>query len=521
MRRRAAALLLIVGALLMRVAVPAGWMPDASAPGLRDHALPGDCAHVPARDHGRWTWPGMAHAMDGKHAPASTTMPRARATSPEAAQAAALPDLAPAPGIAPLPAPPSPAVPGPPPPSPGRGLAAPPPPATGPPAPRLNRRSTARAAPTNSIHEERSCLFRSRCSARGRWPWPPPIPIRNPRTSSSSASRQARTIEERAYDARHRLRRSHRRHDQRRQRRGRGQIPPQPDRAEAPIGDTQAPLATRTAGLGASARSLIYADGALLSSLIGNNNTIASPRWGLVAPEEVARIDVHYGPFSAAYPGNSIGAVVNIVTRLPERLEASATALTNLQDFRQYATTASTRPISSPRRWATGSAPSRCSQARRIPTAAVSRSAMSPATRSAAPGTRRHGRARRFRRRQPHRRADPRARRLRDRAPAPGLLKLKAALDFSPALHLAYVGGLFLDDTSAGAETYLTSAASGAPLYSGSLNIAGYPYVLAASGFSNGVYTHRSRHWSQRAVGERNGGRARLGSDRHALRLRP
>src|SRR5258708_5751399 len=43
------------------------------------------------------------------------------------------------------------------------------------------------------------------------------------------------------------------------------------------IGDTQAPLATRTSGLGSSARSLIYADGVLLSSLIGNNNTLASP----------------------------------------------------------------------------------------------------------------------------------------------------------------------------------------------------------------------------------------------------
>src|SRR6201999_3183008 len=70
------------------------------------------------------------------------------------------------------------------------------------------------------------------------------------------------------------------------------------------IGDTQAPLATRTAGLGASARSLIYADGVLLSSLIGNNNTSASPRWSLVSPQEIARIDVLYGPFSAAYPGN-------------------------------------------------------------------------------------------------------------------------------------------------------------------------------------------------------------------------
>ena len=87
------------------------------------------------------------------------------------------------------------------------------------------------------------------------------------------------------------------------------------------IGDTQAPLATRTSGLGASARSLIYADGALLSALIGNNNTSASPRWSLVSPQEIARIDVLYGPFSAAYPGNSIGAVVNITTRLPDELE--------------------------------------------------------------------------------------------------------------------------------------------------------------------------------------------------------
>src|SRR3569832_1998720 len=35
------------------------------------------------------------------------------------------------------------------------------------------------------------------------------------------------------------------------------------------IGDTQSPLATRTSGGGASARSLISADGALLSALLG------------------------------------------------------------------------------------------------------------------------------------------------------------------------------------------------------------------------------------------------------------
>src|SRR3954447_22714921 len=104
------------------------------------------------------------------------------------------------------------------------------------------------------------------------------------------------------------------------------------------IGDTQAPLATRTSGVGASARSLIYADGVLLSALIGNNNSFASPKWGMVSPEEIDRVDVLYGPFSAAYPGNAIGAVVNIKTRMPEKLEASATAAVNRQSFDQYAT---------------------------------------------------------------------------------------------------------------------------------------------------------------------------------------
>jgi len=104
------------------------------------------------------------------------------------------------------------------------------------------------------------------------------------------------------------------------------------------IGDTQAPLATRTSGLGASARSLIFADGVLLSPLIANNNTVGGPRWGMVAPEEIARIDMMYGPYSAAYAGNSIGSVVEITTRMPERFEASAKLQSTWQRFNQYGT---------------------------------------------------------------------------------------------------------------------------------------------------------------------------------------
>lgn len=104
------------------------------------------------------------------------------------------------------------------------------------------------------------------------------------------------------------------------------------------IGDTQAPMSTRTTGINASARSLIYADGTLLSALIANNNGNGSPRWFLVTPEEVERIDVLYGPFAAQYPGNSYGAVAEITTRMPDHFEASVKANTAFQDFSQYGT---------------------------------------------------------------------------------------------------------------------------------------------------------------------------------------
>ncbi len=68
------------------------------------------------------------------------------------------------------------------------------------------------------------------------------------------------------------------------------------------FGDQQAVLATRTSGLGQSTRSLVYADGILLSTLIGNNNSNASPHWSLVSPEEIERIDVLTGRFRRRIP---------------------------------------------------------------------------------------------------------------------------------------------------------------------------------------------------------------------------
>ncbi|MUI11797.1 TonB-dependent receptor [Massilia dura] len=104
------------------------------------------------------------------------------------------------------------------------------------------------------------------------------------------------------------------------------------------IGDyDHAVLASRASGTGNSARSLVYADGILLSNLLGNGATY-TPRWGLVTPEEIERVDVLYGPFSAAYPGNSVGAVVDFQTRMPAKLEGHMRLAGFAQRFAEYGT---------------------------------------------------------------------------------------------------------------------------------------------------------------------------------------
>jgi iron complex outermembrane receptor protein len=262
------------------------------------------------------------------------------------------------------------------------------------------------------------------------------------------------------------------------------------------IGDTQSPLATRTSGLGSSARSLIYADGALLSALIGNNNTLASPRWGLVSPQEIARIDILYGPFAAAYPGNSIGAVVNITTRLPDRLEGTISAGTNVQNFDQYGThetlpayqlgaTIGDRfgPIalfasvdhvesnSQPLSYVTATRPAGTSNAG-LPVS------------GGFDGVNRTGAQIRILG------ASGLEHQVQDR------IKLKAAIDIGPNLRVTYVGGVFLNDTASDVATYLIDNGSGLPAYAGTFNIAGRAYPVAASAFAGGVYRYDERHWS-------------------------
>jgi iron complex outermembrane recepter protein len=103
-------------------------------------------------------------------------------------------------------------------------------------------------------------------------------------------------------------------------------------------GDNQAVLATRSWGLNSSARTLIYYDDLLISALIGNNNSGASPKWNLISPEAIARIDFLNGPFSAAYPGNSIGGVLLITSKMPDKPFAVAKETVSVMPWNQYGT---------------------------------------------------------------------------------------------------------------------------------------------------------------------------------------
>ena len=245
------------------------------------------------------------------------------------------------------------------------------------------------------------------------------------------------------------------------------------------IGDNFAPIATRTSGLGSSARSLIYADGALLSALIGNNNGNGSPKWNLVAPEEVASIDVLYGPFSAAYAGNSIGTVVEITTRMPDKFEAQATVLFNEQHHRQYTTS-----LDLPTGQASASIGDKFGRLSLLLTATHTVSNAQPivyTTATTAPaGT--TGAVATFNRTGAaiqvlgagdidHHVEDT--------------IKLKAAYDLTDGLRASYTLGLFLDSTKTRLDSYLRDAA-GNPVYT--------------AGFDSGLYLRRQRHWSHAAA---------------------
>jgi len=252
------------------------------------------------------------------------------------------------------------------------------------------------------------------------------------------------------------------------------------------IGDyNHAVLSSRASGTGNSARSMVYADGILLSNYLGNGAGF-TPRWGLVTPEEIERVDVLYGPFSAAYPGNSVGAVVDYVTRMPTRFEAHAKVGAFTQPFDMYNTHATYKgwqgsvslgdkagtwswwvdvnrldsngqPLTfATRLLGAGKAPD--------PAGDI------PVTGAVAGKDKSNqdwwllGAGAQYRTEQDH-------------------AKLKLAYDFGQGLRAAYVLGVWSNNSAGQSRSYLQRA-DGSAVYSGTVDIGGRGYTLAPSDFS-------------------------------------
>ncbi|HJV63274.1 MAG TPA: TonB-dependent receptor [Albitalea sp.] len=102
------------------------------------------------------------------------------------------------------------------------------------------------------------------------------------------------------------------------------------------IGDRNAMIGGRSFGTLQPSRGLAYVDGYLISNFLGRFD---GPRWNMITPEAIARVDVLYGPFSAIYPGNSIGTTVVTTERQPRAFEASARVTGYRQRFGLYGQT--------------------------------------------------------------------------------------------------------------------------------------------------------------------------------------
>jgi len=102
-------------------------------------------------------------------------------------------------------------------------------------------------------------------------------------------------------------------------------------------GGTNSPLVIRGNNSTMTGRTLVLMDGIRISDFTAAGNSNA-PKWFTVAPQEIEKVDMFYGPFSAALSGNSMSGTAMITTHMPEKLEAQADVKYFYQNFHEYNT---------------------------------------------------------------------------------------------------------------------------------------------------------------------------------------
>ncbi len=279
------------------------------------------------------------------------------------------------------------------------------------------------------------------------------------------------------------------------------------------IGDLNSIIAVRGTSNTQSARGLVYVDGLLLSNLLGNSYSFP-PRWSMVGPDEIQRVDVIYGPFSALYPGNSLGATVLISTRMPKQFEADADVKAFTQHFSLYgvnqnfngseATAAIGDKIgklsfrlgvnhlentSQPLSFATLAKSSTPAKAGDVPVTGAYFYNNQTNAATAVLGVNGEGIERA----------------IQDQ------LTLKAQYDFTPTVQGAFTLGYWHQTYNSQTSTFLADA-NGNPVYSGKVAIGGYEYTIPAAALApsrgsneNWLYglslrTHQATGWNAEAI---------------------
>ncbi|MDE2379404.1 TonB-dependent receptor [Bradyrhizobium sp.] len=246
-------------------------------------------------------------------------------------------------------------------------------------------------------------------------------------------------------------------------------------------GDNMSVLATRSWGLNSSSRTLIYYDDLLISALIGNNNTTASPKWNLISPEAIGRVDYLNGPFAAAYPGNSIGGVLLIASKMPDKPFAVAKETVSVMPWSQYGTrdvypTSQTSAAAGNRNgnlsWL---ASANYLDSFQQPLTYTTSATIPGGTTGTFPALNKQG--------------------VPANVVGTGILarsqqtsgNLRLALDLTPLVQATYSFGVWNNHQVSNPQTYLTSTATGQPTFAGISSFASAKYVWDQTHLSNAV----------------------------------
>ncbi|MBX7481690.1 TonB-dependent receptor [Qipengyuania qiaonensis] len=103
------------------------------------------------------------------------------------------------------------------------------------------------------------------------------------------------------------------------------------------IGDANATLSLRNMHTTQTPRALVSVDGFVIANFLGASFDTA-PKWGVLAPGDIARAEIVYGPSSARYSGHALGGVLRLETEPVSRTAVSLGAQSFFQSYRYYET---------------------------------------------------------------------------------------------------------------------------------------------------------------------------------------